>query len=61
MSEFDASIEEAESLLKTEYNVYPHAQTGDDILAVEGYSFPAHIQEHVDFITPTVHFDMPSR
>jgi tripeptidyl-peptidase I len=55
---FDATIEEAESLLKTEYNVYNNAKTGDDFLAVEDYSVPAHIQEHVDFITPTVHFDL---
>jgi tripeptidyl-peptidase-1 len=55
---FDATIEEAESLLKTEYNVYTHATTGDDFLAVEEYSVPAHIQDKIDFITPTVHFDL---
>jgi hypothetical protein len=38
--EFDATIEEAESLLKTEYNVYTHVKTGDDFLAVEEYSIP---------------------
>jgi tripeptidyl-peptidase-1 len=27
-------------------------------LAVEEYSIPAHIQKHVDFTTPTVHFDL---
>jgi tripeptidyl-peptidase-1 len=54
---FDATVEEAESLLKTEYNIYTHATTGKDHLAVEEYSVPVHIQEHVDFITPTVQFE----
>jgi tripeptidyl-peptidase-1 len=53
----DVTVEEAESLLKTEYNVYSHVTTGEDRLAAEEYSLPAHVQEHVDFITPTVHFD----
>lgn len=57
-AKFDATIKEAESLLKTEYNVYTHVKTGDDFLAVEEYSIPAHIQKQVDFITPTVHFDL---
>jgi tripeptidyl-peptidase-1 len=54
---FDATVEEAESLLQTEYGIYTHATTGKDHLACESYSLPAHIREHVDFITPTVHFD----
>jgi tripeptidyl-peptidase-1 len=53
----DVTVEEAESLLKTEYNVYSHVTTGEDRLAVEEYSVPAHIKEHLDFITPTIHFD----
>jgi tripeptidyl-peptidase-1 len=54
---FDATVEEAESLLRTEYHVYTNANTGEDYLAVEDYSVPAHIRDHIDFITPTVHFD----
>jgi tripeptidyl-peptidase-1 len=54
---FDATVEEAESLLRTKYNVYTNTETGKDHLACEEYSVPAHIREHVDFITPTLHFD----
>ena len=54
---FDATVEEAESLLRTEYDIYTNVKTGEDHLACEDYSVPAHIQEHIDFITPTVHFD----
>jgi tripeptidyl-peptidase-1 len=54
---FDATVEEAENLLLTEYNVYTNTKTGGDYLACEDYSVPAHIREHIDFITPTVHFD----
>jgi tripeptidyl-peptidase-1 len=54
---FDATVEEAESLLKTEYFVYENTATGKDHLACEEYSLPTHIREHVDFITPTTQFD----
>lgn len=53
---FDASVDEAESLLKTEYYVYMH-KTGQPHVGCNGYSLPEHVQPHVDFITPTVHFD----
>lgn len=54
---FDATVEEAESLLRTEYSIYTNVKTGKDHLACEEYSVPPHIQEHIDFIKPTVHFD----
>ena len=54
--QFNATIEETEHLLKTEYHVYKH-KTGKAHVACEEYHLPAHIQKHVDFITPTVHFD----
>ncbi len=53
---FDASVDEAESLLKTEFHVYMH-MSGEPHLGCSGYSVPAHVKQHVDFITPTVHFD----
>jgi tripeptidyl-peptidase-1 len=40
----------------TQYKIYIHA-TSKGSLACEEYSVSAHIQEHADFITPTVHFD----
>jgi tripeptidyl-peptidase-1 len=54
---FNATVEEAESLLRTEYGIYTNVETGNDHLACEEYSVPAHIQEHIYFIKPTVHLD----
>ncbi|MCJ1484230.1 hypothetical protein MMC06_004398 [Schaereria dolodes] len=53
---FDATVEEAESLLKTEYHVYEH-ESGQPHVACSEYHVPEHVRPHVDFITPTVHFD----
>lgn len=49
-------MSEAENLLKTKYHVYEHS-SGQPHVACEEYSLPAHLQEHVDFVTPSVHFD----
>jgi len=54
----NVTVEEAESLLRTQYHVYTNVQTGKDHLACDDYSVPVHIKEHIDFITPTVHFGM---
>lgn len=53
---FDATVEEAESLLKTEYKVYKH-ESGKPHIACTEYHLPEHIRHHIDFVTPTVHFD----
>lgn len=55
--EFDATVDEAEALLKTTYNVYEHEETGQPHVACEEYSVPSHLKEHVDMVYPTVHFD----
>jgi tripeptidyl-peptidase-1 len=52
----NVTVEEAESLLKTQYHVYTNVQTGKDHLACDEYSVPIHIKEHIDFIIPTIHF-----
>lgn len=54
---FNITVEEAETLLRTEYKIYNNVETGKDHLGCEDYSVPPQIQEHIDFITPTVHFD----
>jgi tripeptidyl-peptidase-1 len=54
--EFSATVDEAEELLKTRYNVYEH-ESGQPHIACEEYSIPAHLGEHVEFVYPTVHFD----
>lgn len=53
----NATVEEAESLLHTEYNIYTNVDSGKEHLACNDYSLPSHLREHVDFIQPTVHFD----
>ena len=55
---FDIPVKDAERLLKTEYNVYQHGVSGQPHIACEEYSLPRHLSEHVDFVLPTVHFDM---
>lgn len=53
----DATVEEAEQLLKTKYHLYTHKSSGKPQVACSEYHVPGHISPHVDFITPTVHFD----
>ncbi|EIM82805.1 uncharacterized protein STEHIDRAFT_149190 [Stereum hirsutum FP-91666 SS1] len=54
--EVKASVEEVESLLKTEYHAYEHP-SGAKQIGCESYSLPEHIREHVDLVKPTVHFN----
>lgn len=53
---FDATVAEAESLLKTKFFMHKHT-TGKPHVGCDDYSIPEFVQPHVDFITPTVHFD----
>jgi tripeptidyl-peptidase-1 len=55
---FNATVKEVERLLKTQYHVYTHAQHGTPHLACDHYNLPEHLTDHVDMITPTVHFDL---
>lgn len=56
--EFKATVQEAEELLKTEYHYFRHDSSGIPHIACDGYSLPAHVRKHVDFVTPTVHMDV---
>ncbi|OCH91088.1 subtilisin-like protein [Obba rivulosa] len=52
------SIGEAEHLLGTKYYVYQSSQGDVTHLACEGaYHLPEHVSKHVDFVTPTLHFN----
>lgn len=53
---FNATVDEAERLLKTTYHVYQH-ESGQPHVACEEYSIPSHLAEHIDIVYPTVHFD----
>ncbi|KAH6694775.1 peptidase S8/S53 domain-containing protein [Leptodontidium sp. MPI-SDFR-AT-0119] len=58
---FNATVGEVEGLLETEYWVWEHEGSGMGHVACEKYSVPEHVREHIDFITPTVHFDAKIR
>ncbi|KAH6645842.1 protease s8 tripeptidyl peptidase [Truncatella angustata] len=55
--EFKATVHEVERLLKTEYHLYEHNQRGNYHIACDKYHIPEHLVEHIELITPTVHFD----
>ena len=55
--EFNATVSEAEGLLQTQYHHYVHS-SGRAHVACQDYAVPHHIQEHVDLIMPTLHFDV---
>lgn len=49
--QFDATAEQADNLLYADFYVWKHSSGVHD-LSTEEYHLPAHIQEHVDYITP---------
>lgn len=51
---FDATIEELESLLSTEYHVYQHSVTDELHIGCDEYHVPLRIKNHIDFISLTV-------
>jgi len=53
----NATVAEAENLLKTRFFLHKHSLTGKPHIGCSEYSIPDYVQPHVDFITPTVHFD----
>ena len=52
----DSTVGEAEALLKTKYHLHRHS-SGKPQVACDTYHVPQHLKRHIDFITPTVHFD----
>ncbi|KAI5480340.1 hypothetical protein MNV49_000915 [Pseudohyphozyma bogoriensis] len=54
----DVSVEEAERLLKAKYHQYQHS-SGFSRYACDSYTVPGHVRQHVELITPTIHFDHP--
>lgn len=60
---FEATVQEAERLLRTEYSIWEHEDSQTPHVATTHYSLPASVSEHVDFVMPTLHFDrkLPSK
>lgn len=54
---FNATVREVEQMLKTKYHVYKHEKSKGRHVACDKYHVPEHLIEHIDIITPTVHFD----
>ena len=50
--QFDASAEEAERLLKTQYHHYDHPNSGSTNIGCDEYHVPMHVKTHIDYITP---------
>lgn len=51
---FNATVQELESLLLTEYHVYQHHETREEHIGCNEYHIPRAVQQHIDFITPAV-------
>ena len=56
--EAKVTIEEAESLLKTQYSIYEHTSGAQHLACDSAYHLPEHVSSHVDLVTPTLHFDL---
>ncbi|MCJ1355544.1 MAG: hypothetical protein MMC33_005536 [Icmadophila ericetorum] len=51
---FDATVDEAERLLHTEFYEHEHKHTPNVRVGCDQYHVPKHVQEHVDYITPGI-------
>jgi tripeptidyl-peptidase I len=52
--QIDATTEELESLLQTEYHVYEHNRNSKRSVAADRYHIPRHLRDHIDYVTPGV-------
>ncbi|KAL3455892.1 peptidase S8/S53 domain-containing protein [Aspergillus heterothallicus] len=52
--QFDASAEEMEWLLQTEYYLYSHSESDRSHIACREYRVPESVQPHIDYITPGI-------
>lgn len=51
---FDATTEEAENLLHTEFHEFVHSSSGSSVVACEQYHVPSALAAHIDYVTPGV-------
>ncbi|KAF3927877.1 Aorsin [Dactylellina cionopaga] len=54
---FSAKASDLEDLLQTKYYIYEHIN-GQSHIGCESYSVESSVKHHVDFISPSVHFDV---
>ncbi|TFK52035.1 subtilisin-like protein [Heliocybe sulcata] len=50
------TVDQAERMLGTKYNVYQHDGTYDTVVRTLSYSLPSVLHEHIQVITPTTYF-----
>jgi len=50
------TIEQAERMLNTKYNVYKHKTTGQEVVRTLSYSLPKELHSHIDVVAPTTYF-----
>ncbi|KAH8688998.1 putative protease S8 tripeptidyl peptidase I [Talaromyces proteolyticus] len=58
--QFHATVDEAEALLGTRYDVWEHVDTGRMSVSCDEYHVSSDIRHHIDFITPTIGLDTAS-
>jgi len=46
----------AEEMLRTEYHVWQHEESGDAVVRTTSYSLPTHLHVHIDVVQPTTMF-----
>lgn len=53
--QFIATVAEAEALLGTQYEIYEDSE-GEVFVSCDSYHVPKNLQQHVDFVSPTIGF-----
>ncbi|KAF4612315.1 hypothetical protein D9613_003707 [Agrocybe pediades] len=49
-------VSQAEALLNTEYHLYEHLSSGEQVIRTLRYSLPRELHAHVDVVAPTTYF-----
>ncbi len=50
------SVEPAERMLGTKYNVFHHSKSGEKVVRTMGYSLPRELHSHINVVAPTTYF-----
>ncbi|KAJ7290164.1 family S53 protease [Mycena rebaudengoi] len=58
---FSVPVSKANELLKAEFSVFTHAESGHKSIRTLEYSIPASLQQHIKLVTPTTSFTVARR
>lgn len=53
---FSIPVEQAETLLDTQYGLYRNERTGEHLVRTDRYSLPVGLHNHVDLVAPSIYF-----